>query len=156
MPELDTAPLGKLFLGTFEKSKFSMAIPPILELVKKHDFKSVVLFGIEVSGQFTRRAPSSRQDCGWDCVIRSGVKLSETVSVPARICHDLDSSILPLDTDRDLTTTVSYLRPAVYVRLYSSRVRRLRPGGWRVQYPSARGADRPRTHAPRGRTDHHE
>ncbi|KAI0773766.1 Isochorismatase hydrolase [Fomes fomentarius] len=47
VPELDTAPLGKLFLGTFEKTKFSMAIQPILDLVKKHDFNSIVLFGIE-------------------------------------------------------------------------------------------------------------
>ena len=48
MPELNTAPLGPLFLGAFEKTVFSMAIPPILDILQKHDFKSVVLFGIEV------------------------------------------------------------------------------------------------------------
>lgn len=47
-PELDPAPLGDLFLGTHTKSAFSMAIPPVLALLKQHDFKSVVLFGIEV------------------------------------------------------------------------------------------------------------
>ncbi|KAI0723509.1 Isochorismatase hydrolase [Earliella scabrosa] len=47
VPELNTAPLGPLFLGAFEKTVFSMAIPPILDILQKHDFKSVVLFGIE-------------------------------------------------------------------------------------------------------------
>ncbi|KAI0637690.1 Isochorismatase hydrolase [Trametes polyzona] len=46
-PELDPALLGDLFLGTHTKSAFSMAIPPVLSILKKHDFKSVVLFGIE-------------------------------------------------------------------------------------------------------------
>ncbi|KAI0352707.1 Isochorismatase hydrolase [Trametes cingulata] len=46
-PELDPAPLGKLHLGTYSKSAMSMAIPPVTELLKKHDLKSVVLFGIE-------------------------------------------------------------------------------------------------------------
>lgn len=49
VPELDTAPLGNLLLGTYDKTKFSMAIPPVTALLKKHDFKSIVLFGIEVS-----------------------------------------------------------------------------------------------------------
>lgn len=47
-PELDTAPLGNLFLGAHPKSAFSMAIPPVLSLLKQHDLHSVVLFGIEV------------------------------------------------------------------------------------------------------------
>ncbi|KAI0771545.1 Isochorismatase hydrolase [Trametes elegans] len=46
-PELDPAPLGELHLGTFPKSSFSMAIPPVQELLKKHDLESIVLFGIE-------------------------------------------------------------------------------------------------------------
>ena len=49
MPELNMAPLGNLHLGTFEKTMFSMAIPPVTALLQKHDMKSVVLFGIEVS-----------------------------------------------------------------------------------------------------------
>ncbi|KAI8984984.1 Isochorismatase hydrolase [Trametes punicea] len=47
VPELDHAPLGKLFLGNYPKSAFSMAMPPVTALLKQHDFKSVVLFGIE-------------------------------------------------------------------------------------------------------------
>ena len=50
VPELDTTPLGDLFLGAYEKTAFSMAIPPVLEHLKQRDIKSVVLFGIEVSG----------------------------------------------------------------------------------------------------------
>ncbi|KAJ8502120.1 hypothetical protein ONZ51_g249 [Trametes cubensis] len=49
-PELDPAPLGKLFLGNYTKSAFSMAIPPVISVLRQHDFKSIVLFGIEVSG----------------------------------------------------------------------------------------------------------
>ncbi|KAI0751246.1 Isochorismatase hydrolase [Daedaleopsis nitida] len=47
VPELDTAPLGDLFLGAHEKTVFSMAIPPILDILKQRDIKSVVLLGIE-------------------------------------------------------------------------------------------------------------
>ncbi|KAL1937563.1 hypothetical protein VTO73DRAFT_13058 [Trametes versicolor] len=46
-PELDPRPLGSLFLGAHPKSAFSMAIPPVLSLLKQHDLHSVVLFGIE-------------------------------------------------------------------------------------------------------------
>ncbi|KAI0662925.1 Isochorismatase hydrolase [Cubamyces menziesii] len=46
-PELDPAPLGKLFLGNYTKSAFSMAIPPVTSVLRQHDFKSIVLFGIE-------------------------------------------------------------------------------------------------------------
>lgn len=49
MPELNTAPLGDLFLGAHDKTLFSMVIPPVTALLKKHDFKSIVLLGIEVS-----------------------------------------------------------------------------------------------------------
>ena len=48
VPELNMAPLGNLHLGTFEKTMFSMAIPPVTALLQKHDLKSIVLFGIEV------------------------------------------------------------------------------------------------------------
>ena len=48
MPELNTAPLGDLFLGAHDKTLFSMVIPPVTALLKKHDFKSIVLLGIEV------------------------------------------------------------------------------------------------------------
>lgn len=47
VPELDMAPLGDLFLGAHEKTVFSMAMPPILNLLKERDSKSVVIFGIE-------------------------------------------------------------------------------------------------------------
>ncbi|KAH9853903.1 Isochorismatase hydrolase [Lenzites betulinus] len=47
VPELDPAPLGKLFLGAHSKTDFSMAIEPVLLLLKEHDFRSVVLFGVE-------------------------------------------------------------------------------------------------------------
>ena len=54
VPELNTAPLESLHLGTFEKTAFSMVIPPVTALLEKHNFKSVVLFEIEV-----RRPPPS-------------------------------------------------------------------------------------------------
>ncbi|KAL7282037.1 hypothetical protein ACG7TL_003504 [Trametes sanguinea] len=47
VPELDHTPLGELFLGNYPKSAFSMAIPPVTAVLKQHDFKSIVLFGIE-------------------------------------------------------------------------------------------------------------
>lgn len=48
VPELDLSPLGPLHLGTFEKTLFSMAIPPVKTLLEGRQARSVVLFGIEV------------------------------------------------------------------------------------------------------------
>jgi len=42
------ASLGPLHLATIEKTLFSMATPEVLSLLDKHNFKSLVLFGIEV------------------------------------------------------------------------------------------------------------
>ncbi|EMD31274.1 hypothetical protein CERSUDRAFT_119823 [Gelatoporia subvermispora B] len=47
VPELDLAPLDKLHVGTFPKTLFSMAVPPVLEELNRRETKAVVLFGIE-------------------------------------------------------------------------------------------------------------
>ena len=47
-PELDVNELGPLHLGTFDKTLFSMVIPPIEALLKQHNFESVLILGIEV------------------------------------------------------------------------------------------------------------
>ena len=61
MPELNTAPLESLFLGAYEKTAFSMAIPPVIELLQKHEFKSVILFGIEASTTHRRSLLGTRR-----------------------------------------------------------------------------------------------
>ncbi|KAN0131274.1 Isochorismatase-like protein [Lactarius tabidus] len=43
----DLTSLGPLHLGTFEKTLFSMATPEVLSLLREHDFKSLILMGIE-------------------------------------------------------------------------------------------------------------
>ncbi|KAH9030240.1 Isochorismatase hydrolase [Lactarius deliciosus] len=44
---IDLASLGPLHLATVEKTLFSMATPEVLSLLEKHNFKSLVLMGIE-------------------------------------------------------------------------------------------------------------
>ncbi|KAH8996979.1 Isochorismatase hydrolase [Lactarius hatsudake] len=44
---IDLTSLGALHLATVEKTLFSMATPEVLSLLEKHDFKSLVLMGIE-------------------------------------------------------------------------------------------------------------
>jgi len=47
VPEIDLQTLGPLHLKTVEKTLFSMFTPEVEAILKKHDLKSVVLFGIE-------------------------------------------------------------------------------------------------------------
>lgn len=58
MPELNVNDLGPLHLGTFDKTIFSMLIPPVEAILKERDFKSVVILGIEV--RLVRGAPHPR------------------------------------------------------------------------------------------------
>ncbi|KAH9167614.1 Isochorismatase hydrolase [Lactarius sanguifluus] len=44
---IDLASLGPLLLATVEKTLFSMATPEVLSLLEKHNFKSLVLMGVE-------------------------------------------------------------------------------------------------------------
>lgn len=48
VPEIDLASLGPLHLATVEKTLFSMFTPEVGSLLKRQNFKSVVIFGIEV------------------------------------------------------------------------------------------------------------
>ena len=48
VPEVDLQSLGPLHLGTVEKSLFSMVTPEVITLMQQHDFKSVIVMGIEV------------------------------------------------------------------------------------------------------------
>ncbi|KAN0131254.1 Isochorismatase-like protein [Lactarius tabidus] len=45
---IDLTSLGPLHLSTFEKTLFSMATPEVLSLLRKHNFKSLILMGIEL------------------------------------------------------------------------------------------------------------
>jgi len=47
VPELDTAALGPLYLGSIDKSLFSMLTPEVKKVLQERNIKSVVLFGIE-------------------------------------------------------------------------------------------------------------
>ena len=49
VPELNVQDLGSLHLGTFDKTLFSMVIPPVEAILKEHGFNSVLIVGIEVS-----------------------------------------------------------------------------------------------------------
>lgn len=48
VPEVDLQSLGYLHLGTVEKSLFSMATPEVLAYFQHHNFKSIIVVGIEV------------------------------------------------------------------------------------------------------------
>ncbi|PSS36855.1 hypothetical protein PHLCEN_2v1283 [Hermanssonia centrifuga] len=48
VPEIDLQNLGPLHLGTLEKSLFSMVTPELEGLLRHHNFKSVIIMGIEV------------------------------------------------------------------------------------------------------------
>lgn len=48
MPEVDLQSLGSLHLGTVEKSLFSMATSEVDAYLKQHNFKSIIILGIEV------------------------------------------------------------------------------------------------------------
>jgi len=48
VPELDLNGLGSLHLGTFDKTLFSMIIPPVEAILRERRFDSVVILGIEV------------------------------------------------------------------------------------------------------------
>ena len=47
-PELNVQDLGSLYLGTFDKTLFSMVIPQVEAILKERDFESVLILGIEV------------------------------------------------------------------------------------------------------------
>ncbi|KAL1758799.1 Isochorismatase-like protein [Schizophyllum commune] len=46
-PAIDLNSLGPLLLGTYDKTLFSMAIPPVINHIKDNSITNVVLFGIE-------------------------------------------------------------------------------------------------------------
>jgi len=48
VPELNIHDLGPLHLGTFDKTLFSMVIPPVEAILKERYLKSVLILGIEV------------------------------------------------------------------------------------------------------------
>ena len=48
VPEINLNSLGPLHLGTVEKSLFSMVTPEVDAALKQHNFKSVIVLGIEV------------------------------------------------------------------------------------------------------------
>jgi hypothetical protein len=58
---IDLASLGPLRLGTIEKSLFSMATPEFLSLIDSHEFKSLVLMGIEVRPPSRAPPPSTER-----------------------------------------------------------------------------------------------
>ncbi|KAI1793021.1 Isochorismatase hydrolase [Ganoderma leucocontextum] len=87
VPELDTAPLGNLFLGAYDKTAFSMAIPPVTTLLKKHDFKSIVLFGIE-SHICILQTTLDLLQLGYDVhVLADGVSSSRPQEVPIALAR---------------------------------------------------------------------
>ena len=57
VPELKLEDLGSLHLGTFDKTLFSMVIPPVEAILKQRNCESVVILGIEVRS----RGPASRR-----------------------------------------------------------------------------------------------
>ena len=59
MPELNVKELGSLHLGTFDKTLFSMVIPPV-ENILERDFQSVLILGIEVSSARGAPLPQGR------------------------------------------------------------------------------------------------
>lgn len=49
VPEVDLESLGPLHLCTVQKSMFSMVTPEVHALLQEHNFKSIIVMGIEVS-----------------------------------------------------------------------------------------------------------
>ena len=45
---LDILSEKNLHLGVFPKTKFGMIIPEVEKVIKEHDFKSIIIVGIEV------------------------------------------------------------------------------------------------------------
>ncbi|TBU50519.1 Isochorismatase hydrolase [Dichomitus squalens] len=87
VPELDTAPLGSLYLGAYDKTAFSMAIPPVIALLKQHDFKSIVLFGIESHICILQSAFDFLQ-LGYDVhILADGVSSSRPEEVPIALAR---------------------------------------------------------------------
>ncbi|TFK85896.1 Isochorismatase hydrolase [Polyporus arcularius HHB13444] len=85
VPELDTSPLGSLFLGAYEKTAFSMAIPPVMELLQKHDLKSVILFGIE-SHVCVLQSALDLLERGYDVhVLADGISSTRKEEVPIAV-----------------------------------------------------------------------
>ncbi|KAH9943013.1 Isochorismatase hydrolase [Epithele typhae] len=76
-----------LHLGTFEKTAFSMAIPPVTALLKQHNFKSVVLFGIE-SHVCVQQSALDLLQLGYDVhVLADGVSSTRSQEVPIAIAR---------------------------------------------------------------------
>ena len=61
VPELNVCDLGSLHFGTFDKTLFSMVIPPVEAILKIHRIRSVVILGIEV--RLVCGAPLPRRSC---------------------------------------------------------------------------------------------
>ena len=68
VPEVDLPSLGYLHLATVEKSLFSMATPEVLAYLQQHNFKSIIVCGIEVGLQrdvnFQMHAPHDPNPTG--------------------------------------------------------------------------------------------
>ncbi|OBZ71942.1 AP-3 complex subunit mu-1 [Grifola frondosa] len=82
VPELDLTRLGPLYLGTIEKTLFSMATPDVQSLLKSRDLKSVVLFGIE-SHVCVLQSALDLLELGYDVhVLADGVSSCNPEEVP--------------------------------------------------------------------------
>jgi nicotinamidase-related amidase len=82
VPELDVHELGSLHLGTFDKTLFSLVIPQIEAILKQHDFKSVLILGIE-SHVCVMQSVLDLLDKGYDVhVLADGVSSGNKEEIP--------------------------------------------------------------------------
>ena len=63
VPEVDLQSLGVLHLATVEKSLFSMCTAEVDAYLKQHNFKSVIVMGIEVRPNVRRKENFSLRPC---------------------------------------------------------------------------------------------
>ncbi|OCH84292.1 Isochorismatase hydrolase [Obba rivulosa] len=90
VPELDLSPLGDLHLGTFPKTLFSMAIPPVLDALHARNTKAVVLFGIEAHVCVAQTALDLLSEGFAVHVLADGVSSANAQETPvalARLCQ---------------------------------------------------------------------
>ncbi|KAF9779558.1 Isochorismatase hydrolase [Thelephora terrestris] len=82
VPELNVNELGPLHLGTFDKTLFSMVVPPVEAILKQHDFESVLIVGIEVREISMRRSIPRRSLVTHVHVLADGVSSVNKEEVP--------------------------------------------------------------------------